>query len=104
MENISMTIPHDPSSDKLSLTVQANGKTFTVKGQVARSLQALIKRGPTGITALELSTWALRLAAYIHTLRRQHKLSILTLTEKHPGGTHGRYVLRTPVSIVKKSG
>ena len=72
---------------------------FELKGQVARTLAALITAKSNGITALEMSTWAYRLGAYIHNLRRDHNLDIATLREEHPGGWHARYVLNTPVEI-----
>ena len=97
-----MTIPHDQKSSKLSLTVTANHKTFTVKGKVAKTLEALIKSEKRGITALELSnTWALRLSEYISCLRHTHNLAIVTHKEMHEGGWHGRYELLTPVQIIK---
>lgn len=70
---------------------------FKVKGQVARTLAALIAAKANGITALEMSTWAYRLGAYVHNLRHDYNLDIATLREEHPGGWHARYVLHTPV-------
>lgn len=72
---------------------------FSVTGQTAKALLALIEAGPRGITALEADAWAYRLAAYCHVLRQRHGLSIRTEREPHPGGWHGRYVLETPVQI-----
>ena len=74
---------------------------FTVKGQKARTLVALVSAGGAGVTALEMSSWALRLAAYVKPLRDDFGLSIETVRELHDGGWHGRYVLHTPVSIVE---
>lgn len=75
----------------------------TVKGQTARALMALKRAGARGITAQEMSSWALRLAHYIMELRR-HGLDIETIHEAHPGGWHGRYVLHTPVEIAFAEG
>lgn len=72
---------------------------FIVVGQTAKALLALIRAGGTGITALEAETWAFRLAAYVHVLRHQFGLNIHMEHETHDGGWHGRYVLRSPVSI-----
>lgn len=72
---------------------------ITVRGQTAKTLKALVEAGPSGVTALEVSTWALRLAAYCHDLRRWHCLDIVTQRESHPHGWHGRHVLVTPVKI-----
>lgn len=69
-----------------------------VRGQTARSLVALHRAGPRGITALELSSWAFRLAHYIMELRRLG-LDIETVREPHPGGWHGRYVLHTQIEM-----
>ena len=73
---------------------------LTVKGQVARTLAALVQAGQNGVTALEVSSWAYRLGAYVHDLRHDHGLDIKTQREEHPGGWHARYVLQTPVEIL----
>ena len=75
----------------------------TVCGQVARSLVALHRADGKGVTALELSSWALRLAHYVMELRRLG-LDIEMIREDHPGGWHGRYVLRTPIELVFTEG
>lgn len=74
-------------------------QTYTVRGQTSRTLYELVRAGPHGVTALEVSTWALRLSAYIFNLRKLG-LEIATLHEEHPEGWHGRYVLVTPVEIL----
>jgi hypothetical protein len=74
---------------------------FMVTGQTARALVALVKAGPAGVTALELSSWALRLSAYIHRLRHENGLAIVTERERHDGGWHGRFVLRCPVILLE---
>ncbi len=74
-------------------------RNITVKGQTAKTLLVLVEAGPRGVTALEASTWAYRLAAYCHELRRKHGLSIRTDKESHPGGWHGRHVLESDVRI-----
>lgn len=85
------------------LTICAVGPDgpFTVNGQTARSLRALVDAGSKGVTALEVSTWALRFSAYCFDLRHKHGLVIDTLREVHPGGWHGRHVLRSAVVIVE---
>ena len=75
-------------------------RRFIVRGQTAKALVALVAGGDRGTTALEVSTWALRFAAYCHFLRRDFDLSIRTEREDHPGGWHGRHVLETPVRIL----
>jgi hypothetical protein len=90
------------SSRRRKLVVHAIGPhgRFTVTGQDARTLLALVQAGPRGVTALEVGSWAFRLAAYVHRLRAGHWLGIETVREAHPGGTHARYILRSPVELV----
>ena len=66
-----------------------------------QALKALVDAGPRGVTALEMSSWALRLGHYIFILRRTHGLLIETLREDHDGGTHARYRLISDVNIVE---
>jgi len=75
-------------------------RTIIVTGQTARALLALVEAGSKGCTALELSSWALRLAAYTHTLRHDHGLSITTEHEGHDGGWHGRHSLLDHVTVI----
>ncbi len=82
-----------------SITAIGPNGPLTVTGQVARALEALVHRGSAGVTALELSSWALRLAHYVFVLRSQFGLVIETEREEHDGGWHGRYRLRSPVVI-----
>ena len=78
-------------------------RRFTVRGQEARTLAALVKAGPRGCTAFEVSSWALRFAAYTHNLRHDHDLEIITKHEQHESGWHGRHILTTPIRIVEAS-
>lgn len=85
----------------VAAVIEPNGeRTIRTTGQTAKALRELVSRGAAGLTALEADTWAFRLAAYCHDLRRKHGLAIETVREVHPGGWHGRHVLRTPVRIV----
>jgi len=77
-------------------------RALTVTGQTARCLLALVEAGSKGVTALEVSSWALRFAAYCHDLRHKHGLLIRTDRETHPGGWHGRHVLESPVAILER--
>lgn len=81
--------------------VQATGPhgSFTVSGQVAKALVAMVGAGVAGVTAQEVAGWAYRLGAYVHTLRRDYGLTIETVHEPHDGGWHGRYRLLCPVVI-----
>lgn len=69
------------------------------RGQEARALLALVNAGEAGVTAQEVSSWALRLSAYVLCLRRAG-LDIEMERESHPGGWHGRYRLHTKVKLV----
>lgn len=68
--------------------------------QDRRTLLALVEADTKVITALEMSSWAYRLGAYVHRLRHDYGLAIETLREPHVGGWHGRYFLHTPCRIV----
>lgn len=94
---------HSKRPPIINLKVRANTlcRNFTVKGQVAKALAALIRARRKGITALEVSSWAYRLGAYVHILRHKFGLDIETLREEHPGGWHARYVLHTSVEILE---
>jgi hypothetical protein len=79
-----------------------DGQQIRLTGKTALTLEALIRAGQKGVTALEMSSWALRLAAYIHTLRTVYGMAIETLHETHNelGDWHGRYVLQSRVLIM----
>ena len=84
-----------------ALTVETPAGRIAISArQPRRALAALINAGSQGVTALELSSWAYRLGAYVHTLRHDYALAIDTLREPHDGGWHGRYVLHTPCQII----
>ena len=83
------------------LTATLPSGAVIVTGQVAKALAALVHSGAAGVTALEMSSWAYRLGAYVHTLRRDCGLAIETVREPHEGGWHGRYVLHSPVVIAE---
>jgi len=79
-------------------------RTLRLVGRFAQTLRALVDAGDRGVTALEISTWALRLSHYVYVLRHRCGLAIEMARESHDGGWHGRYVLRTPVRIVAVGG
>ncbi len=78
--------------------VEIDGQRISVGGQELRTLLALVAAGDNGITALEISSWAYRLAAYCHELRRLG-VPISTSREPHEGGWHGRYRLEGKVKL-----
>lgn len=84
---------------RASIRAEGPAGRFTVTGQVARALVALVKAGARGVTALEVNSWAYRLGAYVHTLRHDSGLAIETLREPHENGWHARYVLHSPVTV-----
>jgi hypothetical protein len=88
---------------RLKVTASGPGGVVKVSGQTARALLALVNAAGRGVTALEVSTWALRLAAYVHCLRRLG-IAVTMLREPHPGGWHGRYVLASPVTVQRVNG
>lgn len=72
-------------------------------GRYAQTLKALAEAGPRGVTAAEISSWALRLSHYVDILRKRDGLNIETILETHDGdypGKHGRYFLRSQVEII----
>src|SRR4051812_16433880 len=76
-------------------------RVFIVTRRPAQTLWYLVECKEAGVTALQMSSWALRLAAYIHILRSKYGLDIQTISEPHDGGQHARYVMHTPVEIIE---
>ncbi len=89
------------SARRMMLRAAGPAGAFTVTGQTAKALAALMAAGAQGVTALEVNSWAYRLGAYVHELRHRHGLAIETQREPHEGGWHGRYVLHSPVSTME---
>jgi len=93
---------------KLNLTFQISRpegtEIITLNGQYARTLAALIDSRKNGITALEISSWALRLSHYIFILRTEYGLNIRMVRETHDGiagpGWHGRYILQDSAVLI----
>lgn len=98
-----MIEPKHLSCKRIALIFKKQNDTsyYRVSGRPAQALLWLIHRGDKGITAQEVSSWALRLSAYIHILRRDYKIIIITIREKHDGGIHGRYVLKDVIELVE---
>jgi hypothetical protein len=85
----------------VELTVSLEGRHIRVIKREAWMLYLLMERGERGVTTLEVP--GARLSQYVMKLRR-NQIVIETVTEKHSGpfaGSHGRYVLRSPLTIVK---
>lgn len=102
-----MTISkHYPFINIKAVTVKIwlNNKPIVTKitaRTIARTITALTEAQGRGITAQEMSSWAFRLGAYVHILKRDYGLDIETLKEKHKHGWHGRYVLHTRIEIIE---
>lgn len=89
---------------KLTFTMATkNGRRcFTIEGRrVAQTLIALKIAGSQGITAAEVSCWAYRLASYVHKLRHEYGLDIVTHKEEHEGGWHARYEMLSDITIIE---
>ncbi len=77
-----------------------DGRPFTAKGREAWALYELFVAGEKGVTPRERP--APRWSSYAQRLRKRG-LTIETIRENHRGafaGQHGRYVLRTTLSLV----
>lgn len=98
-----MIDPKFLGSKKLALIFKKQGeeRTHFVKGRNAQALLWLIYKAEGGVTALEVSSWALRLGAYVFVLRHDYGLSIITVREPHDGGNHGRYVLKDVLEVIE---
>jgi hypothetical protein len=87
-----------------SITVRLpDGSRQTFQGREAWTLRHLLNAGPAGITTLEQP--APRWSHYVFKLRKAG-LVITTARESHSGaypGSHGRYRLETPVTIVSEN-
>lgn len=83
-------------SDNGDIVMKANGR----QGQ---TLYWLCKTQNKGITALEMGTWAIRLAVYIYALRHRFNINITTIKEPQSDGlgTYGRYILQDKITITE---
>lgn len=80
----------------------ADGPALTVKGRMAWALHELVRAGELGCTPIERP--APRWSHYVFLLRKAG-LVIETVDENHGGaysGSHGRYVLRSPVQVIEE--
>ncbi len=75
----------------------------TATGRPGQTLYCLVVAGERGITAAEVSNWALRLAGYVYDLRHKHGLNIQAAQEPNTNGigTHARYILQSDVQIIE---
>lgn len=78
----------------------ADGQTIKIKGRDALTLVALVENGERGVSGINFPGGpAYRLGAYVFDLRALG-VAIRTDSEPHSVGTHGRYVLVSPVELV----
>lgn len=83
------------------LDVIVGGKSLLLEGREAWALKNLIERGERGVTPIDNP--APRWSHYIYKLR-SYGITIETRHEPHGGafsGTHARYVLHSPVRVVR---
>lgn len=79
-----------------------DGEEKTLRGRNAWALDALIKAGDASVTPITQS--GPRWSSYVHRLRKTG-IAVSTIDEKHGGpyqGTHARYTLQTPISVVRE--
>lgn len=99
--NLKMIDNLPPKSKHIKVTFRVHDKTYDVSGRTAQTLCWLVYFGASGITAAEVSSWAYRLADYVHALRHRYGIMIRTDEELHDGGWHARYVLEDYVEIIR---
>ncbi len=87
---------------KFVVTKNGQQKTIHLEGQNARTLIALKEVGGRGITSIQSHDLRLlRLSSYVHILRHEHNISILTIREGER--RVARYVLMDGVFLVDSS-
>ena len=94
-----------PGKPFIRVRFAETGEPRTFNGRQAWALAQLIERGAEGVTPIERPTGP-RWSAYVLLLRRAGLL-IETIHLKHGGpypGTHGCYVLKTPLEVLDRDG
>ncbi len=79
-------------------------RTAKVTGREAWALDQMVAAGAKGVTPITHP--GPRWSAYVYDLRHDHGIEIETRNEPHGGpfaGTHARYFLKSPVTIVERS-
>ena len=88
-------------SPVVAITVRRHdGSTLDLHGRPAFTLHEMLRAGAAGITAMSYP--GVRVSHSILLLRKAG-ISIETVEERHGGafqGRHGRYVLKTPLTVV----
>jgi len=87
---------------KFVITKNDQQKTIHLEGQNARTLIALKEAGGRGITSIQSHDLRLlRLSSYVHILRHEHNIAILTIREGER--RVARYVLIDGAFLVESS-
>lgn len=102
MLNINTVLPQTATLT-FKLEKPEGQKTYAIKGRPAQTLLCLVNAGKQGVTAEELSSWALRLASYVFKLKNNYGIDIQTTREPNSNGRghHGRYRLLSDVRILE---
>jgi hypothetical protein len=87
---------------KFVVTKNDQQKLLYLEGQNAHTLTALMRTGGQGITSIQSHDLKLlRLSSYVHILRHEHEVNILTIREGER--RVARYVLMNAVELLKSS-
>lgn len=85
---------------KFLITKNNKERTLHLENQNAKTLISLIRATSKGITTFQINKLKLlRLSSYIHILRHEHNINIITIREGK--SRTARYVLIDQVEIVK---
>jgi hypothetical protein len=86
---------------KVTARILPDSMPFTLRGQEALTLVTLNNLRNQGVTVFDFQGGVgYRLAAYIHTLAKRRFLNIEMMREKHDGGWHGRWFLKSQIEII----
>lgn len=86
---------------KIKARITPEGEWISVCGREAETLVALCDKGPLGLRAFDFQGGpALRLAAYVHDLRKLG-FPIRTDREAHAGGNHAVYFVECKPTVVQ---
>ena len=86
---------------KVTARILPDSIPFTLKEQEAKTLVTLNNLRNQGVTVFDFQGGVgYRLAAYVHTLAKRRFLKIEMMREKHDGGWHGRWFLKSEIEII----
>jgi hypothetical protein len=90
-----------PTKSTVTVRIEPDGRTKRLDGRAAWMMRKLVDAGRRGVSPLDLPA-GIRVAHYIFLIRREGFI-VSTEHESHGGsfpGTHARYRLETPVTII----